>query len=403
MNTDFAMNITPHLMHRTPFRRASRSLLFALTLLAFALAFVLPAQRANAHAFAATDAVVSFDRDASKFGMNFGINIEAILAGVDPEVKDTSLSPKAREYDRLRALPAAELKKEFEAFEPRLLAGMRFLVDGKPVHPTLQSVEFAEVGDLGVARKTTLNFTGDLPPDAKTFAFGWDASFGKILLRTIAPHSRSIHVEKIEPGETSSDIVINDVKSRTTLDMVWDFLKIGYTHILPKGTDHILFVVGIFLLSTRLKPILTQITAFTVAHTITLGLGAAGYVYVPPSIVEPLIAASIIYVGVENILRPTLSFWRPFVVFGFGLLHGMGFAGILREFAIPPEDFLLGLLSFNVGVELGQLTIIAFMFLTVGIWFGNKPWYRKRIVIPGSALISIIAAFWFLQRIGLFG
>ena len=397
------MNAQSNFLHRTSPRPAPVSLLYTLAMLVFALTFALPVQRAEAHAFAATDAIVSFDRNAKSFGMLFDINIEAILAGVDPEVKDTNESPKAQEYNRLRALPPAELQKEFEAFEPQLLAGMRFFVDGKPIQPKLVSVKFAEIGDLGVARKTSMQFQGDLPPDSKTFAFGWQPTFGKILLRTIAPHARAEHVEKIEAGATSSDIVIDDVKSRTTIDMVWDFLKIGYTHILPKGTDHILFVVGIFLLSTKLKPILTQITAFTVAHTITLGLGAAGYVYVPPSIVEPLIAASIVYVGVENIMRPTLSFWRPFVVFCFGLLHGMGFAGILREFSIPKEDFLIGLLSFNVGVELGQLTIIAFMFLTVGIWFGNKPWYRQRIVIPGSAIISVIAAFWFFQRIGLFG
>ena len=371
--------------------------------LVLALCFALPATEAAAHVFSASKATISFEREAKNFGLRLDLNIEAILAGVDPEVKDTNDSPQAAEYNRLRALPPAELQKVYEAFQPKLLAGMTLLVDGKPVAPKLVGVEFAEAGDLTLARPTVLQFQGELPPDAKTFNFGWLPEFGKVLLRTAAPHARTMHIEKIEQGAVSSTILIDNVKSRTTMDMVLDFMSIGYTHILPEGTDHILFVVGLFLLSTKIRPILTQITAFTVAHTLTLGLGTAGLVNLPSSIVEPLIAASIVYVAVENIWRPTLSVWRPFIVFGFGLLHGLGFAGILRDFKLQEGDFLTGLLSFNVGVELGQLTVIAACYALVGIWFGNKPWYRQRIVIPGSLTIAAIASFWFLQRVGLLG
>lgn len=354
----------------------------------------------QAHAFVATNAAVNFDRAASHFGMHFEINLEAILAGVDPEVKDTSESPNAKEYDRLRSLPPEELQKAYEQFQPEFLAGLRFLVDGKPVQAKLASVEFAEVGDLTKVRKTRMEFQGDLPPGAKTFAFGWDPKFGKVLMRTIAPHARSLHIEMIEKGATSQAIVIDNVKSRTTMDMIADFISLGYSHILPQGLDHILFVTGIFLLSTRMRPILMQVTAFTVAHTLTLGLGTAGIVNVPREIVEPLIAASIVYVAVENILSPNLSPWRPAVVFCFGLLHGLGFASALRDFNLANEDFLVGLLSFNVGVELGQLTIIAICFALLGIWFGEKPWYRQRVVIPGSLIIAAIGAYWFFQRVG---
>ncbi|MBS0563856.1 MAG: HupE/UreJ family protein [Proteobacteria bacterium] len=361
----------------------------------------LAATAASAHVFVATNAAVNFDRAASHFGMHFEINLEAILAGIDPEVKDTSESPNAQEYNRLRALPPEELKKAYEQFQPEFLAGLRFLVDGKPVPAKLVSVQFADVGDLTKVRKTNFEFQGDLPPGATTFAFGWEPKFGKVLLRTIAPHARSLHIEMIEKGGTSQPIVIDNVKSRTTIDMVVDFISVGYQHILPEGLDHILFVTGIFLLSTRMKPILMQVTAFTVAHTLTLGLGTAGIVNVPREIVEPLIAASIVYVAVENILSPNLSPWRPAVVFCFGLLHGLGFASALRDFNLANEDFLVGLLSFNVGVELGQLTIIAICFALVGIWFGEKPWYRQRVVIPGSLVIAAIGAFWFFQRVGL--
>ncbi|WP_284163826.1 HupE/UreJ family protein [Frigidibacter sp. SD6-1] len=354
---------------------------------------------ARAHVFEATGAVVYFDEAARSYSVELLVNVEAILAGVDPEVKDTNDSPRAAEYNRLRELPPEDLKKAYEAIATEFVGGMNFLIDGRPDHPELVSTEFREVGDLSKVRKTVFNFRGNLPDGSMTFAFGWKPEFGKILLRTAAPRARTEHIETIASGAMSETIVIADVKTRSALNMVKDFIVIGFTHILPKGLDHILFVVGIFLLSTRVRPILTQVTSFTVAHTLTLGLGAAGIVNLPSSIVEPLIAASIVYVAVENILRPTLSPWRPMVVFAFGLLHGLGFAGILREFGIPKDDFLLGLLSFNVGVELGQLTVIAICFALVGIWFGGRNWYRQRIVIPGSLVIAAVGAFWFVQRV----
>ncbi len=102
------------------------------------------------------------------------------------------------------------------------------------------------------------------------------------------------------------------------------YVPVGFDHIVPKGLDHILFVLGLFFLSTRLGPLLWQVSAFTLAHTVTLALGALGYVNLPPSVVEPVIAASIVFVAVENIVSQGLNPWRPVIVFGFGLLHGLG-------------------------------------------------------------------------------
>ena len=102
----------------------------------------------------------------------------------------------------------------------------------------------------------------------------------------------------------------------------------------------------------------------------------------PSSIVEPLIALSIVYVAVENILTDELKPWRVYVVFGFGLLHGLGFAGVLTELELPRSEYLTALITFNVGVELGQLAVISGAFLFVGLWFRNRSWYRRRIIIP---------------------
>ena len=177
-----------------------------------------------------------------------------------------------------------------------------------------------------------------------------------------------------------------------------NYIQVGFVHIIPKGLDHILFVVGLFLLSTQLRPLLIQITSFTLAHSVTLALSIYGIVSVPSSIVEPLIAASIIYVCIENIFAEKLSRWRPLIIFLFGLLHGLGFASVLKEIGLASDNFATSLIAFNVGVELGQLSVIAACFLLVGIWFRHKPWYRQRITIPASVLIAIIAGFWLVER-----
>jgi hypothetical protein len=119
--------------------------------------------------------------------------------------------------------------------------------------------------------------------------------------------------------------------------------------------------------------------------------------------VEALIAASIVYVCIENIFLNKLSRWRPLIIFAFGLLHGLGFASVLGDVGLEPSSFVAGLIGFNVGVEVGQLAVIAACFLLVGFWFRNKPWYRNVITIPASILIALIAIYWVLERTGIIG
>lgn len=181
-------------------------------------------------------------------------------------------------------------------------------------------------------------------------------------------------------------------------DVALIYLKLGYTHILPLGLDHILFVVSLFLLNPKLKSVIWQATAFTVAHSITLGLAMYGLIAPPAYIIEPIIALSIMFVAVENIITDKLKATRVVIVFAFGLIHGMGFASALTELGLPRSQFLTSLIMFNVGVELGQITIILLCWLLVGKWFADKPWYRKRIVIPASAAIAVIALYWTIER-----
>ena len=142
-----------------------------------------------------------------------------------------------------------------------------------------------------------------------------------------------------------------------------------------------------------------QISAFTLAHTVTLIAGATGLISVSASIVEPLIAASIVFVAVENIFFSKLNRWRTLIVFSFGLLHGLGFAGVLAEFGLPEGQFLPALIGFNIGVELGQLSVIAIAYLLLGLTFGQKPYYRKVITIPLSLIIAAVGTWWVFERV----
>lgn len=183
------------------------------------------------------------------------------------------------------------------------------------------------------------------------------------------------------------------------MDTARVYIQIGFEHILPLGFDHILFVLSLFLLSTNLKTLIWQATAFTIAHSITLALATFDLIKIPSSIVEPSIALSILVVALENIFTDRIRASRIIIIFIFGLVHGLGFAGALTWLGVPKDQFLIALLSFNIGVELAQITVIFIAWYLIAVWFQKKPWYRKRIVIPASALIAGTALFWMVQRI----
>ncbi|WP_426065902.1 HupE/UreJ family protein [Gluconobacter japonicus] len=176
------------------------------------------------------------------------------------------------------------------------------------------------------------------------------------------------------------------------------YLKLGFKHIVPEGTDHILFVLGLFFLGISRRKLLSQTTVFTVAHATTLFLSTYGIFELPSRFVEPAIALSISFIGLENVFRPRLGIMRLLVVFAFGLIHGFGFASSLSEVPFPKRDFIGALLGFNLGVDAGQLFIILLATLAVG-WFRKRPWFRSRIAIPGSLVIAAIGLFWAGQRI----
>jgi HupE / UreJ protein len=182
-------------------------------------------------------------------------------------------------------------------------------------------------------------------------------------------------------------------------ELSWNYIQSGFLHIFPYGFDHILFVLCLFLLNSKLKNMLLQATAFTLAHTITLGLTACNLINSPSHIVEPLIALSIMFVALENVISDQLKPSRLIIIFVFGLIHGMGFAGALSEVGLPQNRFFNALFCFNIGVEIGQIAILLTAWWLVGKWFSQKAWYRKRIVIPASIVIAAIALYWVIERV----
>ncbi|WP_167853554.1 HupE/UreJ family protein [Roseovarius aestuariivivens] len=329
------------------------------------------------------------------------LNLEAVLAGIGPEHDDTEDAPQAATYDALRATPPEDLTVRFQSFQSDGLSDLSLLADGAPVEIGPARADIPEVGDTDVARLSTLRWSFALPPGTEVITWRFPERFGASIFRaTREGAEEQFFAGFVSPGDTVT-AALDPADGATQSASFLTYVTIGFDHILPKGLDHVLFVIGLFLLNTQMRPLLIQITMFTLAHTITLALGMTGVVSAPAHIVEPLIALSIAYVAVENIFTSDLHRWRTVIVFLFGLLHGLGFASVFREYAASGAEFVKSLVGFNIGVELGQLTVIALCYLAVGYWFGDKPWYRRAVVIPASLAIALISSYWVLERTGL--
>jgi hypothetical protein len=302
----------------------------------------------------------------------------AVPAGMTPEARDA----------RLRELSTT--------FVDRIV----LFASGREVRPT--GIEYVPPplspdGDSSSPALATFRLTGTLPPGTETMRWLYGLVIDPYPL-TIRTAGGSIATEWINGSDWSGIIALTAAAPRRSrLEIAREYLHLGYTHILPKGLDHILFVLGLFLLNVRLRPVLLQVTTFTIAHSLTLAMSMYGVLSLPSRIVEPLIALSIAYVAIENLMTSRIKPWRLGLVFGFGLLHGLGFAGVLADLELPREEFLTALLSFNLGVEAGQLTVIALAAGAV-VWTRDRAWYRRAIVTPASLVIAAVGIYWTVAR-----
>ncbi|MEL6752978.1 MAG: HupE/UreJ family protein [Pseudomonadota bacterium] len=197
--------------------------------------------------------------------------------------------------------------------------------------------------------------------------------------------------------------LLADLENRSAWETFLLYIRIGIDHIVPGGLDHILFVLGLVISTPRLRSLALQISAFTVAHTATLALTATGVLAPPSSLVESLIAASIAFVAVEAIVLKEPPKWRLGLVFVFGLVHGMGFAGAFGELGLPENQFWPGLIGFNVGVEIGQIGValagVLLIRATLMAARSQRADYPRWLIWPAAAIIAATGLFWTVERV----
>lgn len=353
------------------------------------------AATAQAHEIRPTIADVEVGADTVT--MTLRITLEALLAGIDlASVQDTNDAPEAAIYDSLRAMSPDQLEAMLRADWPRITQGFLIDVDGAALTPEIAAVMIPAPGDLELPRDSMLTITAALPAGDAGVSLGLAPGFGSFVPRQIGGGADA-YEGFLSGGEMTPPLPRMGILTESGMSVFLRYIVVGFEHILPLGLDHILFVLGLYFFATRMGPLLWQVSAFTLAHTITLALAATGVVKIPASIVEPLIAASIVYVGIENIIGRRNLKGRTALVFGLGLLHGLGFASVLGDYGIASGRFVQALIGFNIGVEIGQLTVIAMAFAATG-WFIKRHWYRSAIAIPSSLVIAAIGAYWVVER-----
>ena len=363
------------------------------------LALGLTSQPASAHDFQLTETLLLVRADGT-YQVDLTCDLDALALGADPSADSIELA------QILSALPEEELAKAEEKLVRFFERRVRVLVDGQAVRP---QVSFPGHGNLRLQDPLipslfgiTARLEGRLEEGAETIAFRGTRSLPPVHLTVLHQGTLQGRRQLLESGGESDPFPIaGETGDGANLDprtVAGQYLVLGFWHIIPEGLDHILFVLGLFLLAARLRPLIWQVTAFTLAHAVTLTLATLGIFQLPSNVVEPLIALSIAAIAIENILTDQLKPWRPAVVFAFGLLHGLGFAGVLGELGLPEEERLTALISFNVGIELGQLAVVLLAFLVIG-WWRDKPWYRKRLTIPLSLVIAAIGLWWTVERV----
>ena len=347
--------------------------------------------------------IADFSINESSLIFEIRLNAELILSGIDAsDIQNTDNSNLSSNYDNLRKLSDNDLNANIASNWDNISQNINIKLDGEVQKLNLLSINIINQRNYEVTRDTIINFQIPLNKNNISFSFSMSKNFGSVILReqNLKKDPDKLYTNYLNSGEVSDLINLNYTKALGKINSFMKYLFLGIEHIIPKGLDHILFIIGLFLFSNLLRPLLLQVTMFTIAHTITLILASLSLIQVNESIVEPLIALSIFYIGVENIFKKysnTKS--RYYVIFLFGLLHGLGFAFVLKDIGLDYSNFLINLVSFNIGVEIAQIFILLLLYLTIGLYFSKNKYYKIFFQIPLSLIISLIAFYWFVERI----
>ncbi|MBX3394589.1 MAG: HupE/UreJ family protein [Phycisphaerae bacterium] len=366
------------------------------------------ASRVSAHDVELTHINAQFHADGT-YEIDIFYDADAWLAGVRPEhILPADLEAYLAKSDAERSAREAELD---DFIRRRIKLRFDDVPDQYDLMLIRNETKAAENPHGAVAANRRIRLFGSAPEGARTFSISCSKTFGNVILFQRCGSAAPV-VKRMDAGGRSDAFELDFSKSADLngeastrpgfLAVGRQFVELGFAHILPLGLDHVAFVIGLFLLSTRWSALLWQVTAFTVAHSITLSLAVLGVVTLSHAtiarVIEPLIALSIAFVAFENVVTSKLNVWRPFVVFAFGLLHGLGFASMLLELGIPQGTQVAALAGFNIGVEIGQIVVIGLAFAAVG-WWRKAAWYRRRVVIPASLVIGLIGSYWAVERV----
>ena len=297
------------------------------------------------------------------------------------------------QYSRARL--DGDAHKEIKQIAELVCANISLNFEGIVVKPTVSQLDLGSADDP--KRQQIAIFNG-ITPKAQTRCRWVGQDFLKIVhLEINSPQHAEPYVEMIQNFEDSA-VYAGVPTSRTAIGIAYIYQ--GILHIIPAGLDHLLFILGLFFAMNSMRQAFWLISTFTLAHSITLMLVASGMT--PPVwlqvCVEPLIALSIAVIAIENCCFKDMQKWRPLIVFLFGLIHGMGFAGVLSELGIPDHYFWVALLSFNIGVEIAQIAVVAGAALLF-LYIRKSDWYRSRIVIPASLMIGACGLVWFVMNL----
>ena len=330
--------------------------------------------------------------------IEFKLNAETVLSEIDASIYvDTNNSPQSQKYDEFRAFSVQEIEKLVLKNKSKFINKIQINNESEIIPLLLNKVETFDETNEEMPRDTVLYLNFDLK-DSSSFTVQFDKKIGPVVIRQFEDLSKEsvLFTSYLQPAEKSP--LLSQQSQSSAGKTIIEYLILGIEHIVPKGLDHILFIIGIFFYAIKFKPLLLQVTMFTLAHSITLILASFNLIFIPAVIVEPLIALSISYVAIENIFQRRLIVPRYVIIFIFGLIHGLGFAFVLGDIGLNTSQLVISLISFNVGVEVAQIAIIILASI-IFILPSRQSWYRAFLQIPISVIISLIGLYWFIERV----
>ena len=349
--------------------------------------------------------IADFAYDQSYLNFEVRLNAELILSNIDASnISNTNSSPLTEIYDRYRLLNKKDLENSILESWKDISSNIEIKINNKLKEIDLIKIDTQDVKNFEISRDTLISFRVLLNEESENFTFKWIKNYGAIILRenNDLKLEDELVTEYLQSGTETDPIFFKENNFRSMFTSFTKFFVLGIQHIIPKGLDHILFIFGLFLFSSSLNKLIKQITIFTIAHSITLIFVSLSLIKINPQIVEPIIALSIVYVGLENIFKNYIKeYMRYVVILFFGLLHGLGFALVLSDIGFRSSKLFINLISFNIGIEVAQILIILFLYLLIAIKFANNKYYRIAFQIPSSILIASIGLYWFIERIGI--